>query len=264
MVGATAQLSQCVSRHLTSEEKLWVDQHIGFASCSVDCIVPAGDVQQTNLDVHVEDFHEWIVDEDALRIAIEPKVKGMQLTRNLEAFVERKLFTLNCAHAIAAYLGYVKRYQTVDRAMQDNQIRDIVRGALHECGAALIQKHHFDRAAHMEYIEKILRRISDPILEDTVLRVGRQPLRKLGKTDRLLGPANLAMKYGLPHDNLMRGVAAAFLYDAEDDEQSVLLQDKMKRLGVVKVVAEITGYVEGSEAHTKVIQAFNDLQRQRV
>jgi hypothetical protein len=30
---------------------------------------------------------------------------GMELTDNLMAFVERKLFTLNTGHAITAYLG---------------------------------------------------------------------------------------------------------------------------------------------------------------
>lgn len=262
MVGQTAQLARYVFQYLTTEEKNWVDAHVGFASCSVDCIVPPCDPSQKTLDVHVEDFHEWIVDEDALRMAIEPKVKGMQLTQDLEAFVERKLFTLNCAHAIAAYLGYVKRYQTVDQAMQDDQIRDIVRGALYECGAALIMKHHFDRTAHMEYIEKILGRISDPSLGDSVVRVGRQPLRKLGKTDRLLGPANLARKYGLPDDNLMRGIAAAFLYNAEDDKEGTEMQEKVKRSGIAKVVEEITGYVEGSEAHAKVIEAYRNLEQQ--
>jgi len=261
-VGGTAQLFGYVSQHLPSEDKSWIDRHVGFASCSVDCIVPPGDQEKNSLDVRVEDFQEWIVDEDALRMAVEPKVKGMQLTHNLEAYVERKLFTLNCAHAIAAYLGYIKRYRTVDQAMQDHQICDIVRGALHECGAALIKKHNFDYTAHMEYIEKVLRRISDPGLGDSVLRVGRQPLRKLGKTDRLLGPANLAIKYGLPSTNLMRGIAAVFLYGAEDDEQSVELQDKVARLGIVKVVAEITGYPEGSEAHANIIQAYNDFKPQ--
>ena len=262
MVGQTAQLAQYVYQYLTTDDKSWVDAHVGFASCSVDCIVPPCNPDRKTLDVHVEDFHEWIVDENALRMAIDPKVKDMHLTQELEAFVERKLFTLNSAHAIAAYLGYVKRYRTVDQAMQDEQIRRIVRGALHECGAALIMKHHFDRAAHMEYIEKILGRISDPSLGDSVVRVGRQPLRKLGKTDRLLGPANLARKYGLPDDNLMQGIAAAFLYNAEDDNEGAELQDKVKRSGIAKAVEEITGYVEGSEAHAKIIDAYHNLERQ--
>jgi mannitol-1-phosphate 5-dehydrogenase len=84
----------------------------------------------------------------------------------------------------------------------------------------------------------------------------------LDKTDRLLGQANLARKYGLPDDNLMQGIAAAFLYNAEDDKEGAQLQDKVKRSGIAKVVEEITGYVEGSEAHAKIIDAYRNLERQ--
>lgn len=267
-VGGTAELSQYVFEHLpTDDDKTWVDQYVGFPCCSVDCIVPpydnTFDKREQSLDVQVEDFHEWIVDEGALKRPIEPQVKGMQLTHNLEAYVERKLFTLNCAHAIAAYLGHAKGYRTIDEAMQDQQIYDVVRGALRECGDALIKKHHFERTAHMEYIEKVLTRISDPNLGDSVKRVGRQPLRKLGKADRLLGPANLAREYGLPDDNLLRGVAAAFVYEEEDDEQSMELQGKVRRLGIGEVVAEVTGYVKGSQEHGRVVEAYNDLRRRQ-
>lgn len=267
-VGGTTELSRYVFEHLpTDDEKTWVDQYVGFACCSVDRIVPPGDCavnkREHSLDVLVEDFHEWVVDEGALKRVIEPKVKGMQLTRDLEAYVERKLFTLNCAHAIAAYLGHAKGYRTIHETMQDQHIYDVVRGALQESGDALIRKYQFERAAHMEYIEKVLSRISDPSLDDSVVRVGRQPLRKLVKADRLLGPANLAAGYGLPNDNLLRGVAAAFAYDEEEDEQSVELQDDIRRLGIGEVVAKFTGYLDGSEEYGKVVQAYNDLRRRQ-
>jgi len=61
-------------------------------------------------------------------------------------------------------------------------------------------------------------------------------------------------------DNLMRGIAAVFLYDFEEDEQSVELQDKVKREGIVKAVAEVTGYQEESEEHTMIMEAYRDLQ----
>jgi mannitol-1-phosphate 5-dehydrogenase len=260
MVRQTTELSRWVSQHLPPEDKSWVDQHIGFASCSVDRIIPPGEPKLNSLDVHVEEFHEWIVDEEALRAPIEPKVKGMGLTRDLDAYVERKIFTLNCGHAIAAYMGFVKQHITVDQAIQDPKIYDIVRRAMEETGAALIKKHNFEPAAHAEYIESILKRIADPNLADTVVRVGRQPLRKLSTTDRLVGPTNLAKMYGLSVDSLVLGIAAAFLYDVEEDEQSVELQDKVKRLGIVKAVTEITGFQEGSEEHTKVVEGYRELQ----
>jgi mannitol-1-phosphate 5-dehydrogenase len=260
MVGQTTALYRCVSQHLPSEDQTWADHHVGFANCSVDRIVPPGEPKRNSLDVEVEEFYEWVVDEAALRAPIEPKVKGMDLTRDLDAYVERKIFTLNCAHAIAAYLGHIKHHITVDQAIQDPNIYSVVRGATGEGGAALIKKYNFNPTAHEKTIERILKRIADPNLADTVTRVGRQPMRKLGRTDRLLGPTNLARMYGLSADNLLRGIAAAFLFDVKDDEESVELQSKVKSVGIVKTVSEITGFQEGSEEHMKVVDAYHDLQ----
>ena len=61
-------------------------------------------------------------------------------------------------------------------------------------------------------------------LKDQVIRVGRSPLRKLGREDRLLGPIGMCKQYGLPRDNLLMGVAAALLYDNHQDQESVELQ----------------------------------------
>ena len=261
MVRQTSEFCRLVSLHLSPEDKAWVDTHVGFANCSVDRIVPPGEVKRDCLDVDVEEFHEWIVDETALRAPIEPKVDGMQLTRDLDAYVERKIFTLNCGHAVAAYLGFVKKYTTVDQAIQDPETRSIVRGAMEESGAALIKRHDFDRTAHMAYVEKILKRIGDANLGDTIVRVGRQPIRKLTPGDRLVGPLNLAKGYGLPVDNLVQGIVAAFMFDTAEDEQSVELQQKIKSLGIAKAAAEITGLEEGSEVHKKIVDAYQALQR---
>jgi len=51
------------------------------------------------------------------------------------------------------------------------------------------------------------------------------------------------------------------LYNAEANK-GTKLQDKMKQLDISKVVKKITGYVEGSKAHTKVIQIHHNLAQQ--
>jgi mannitol-1-phosphate 5-dehydrogenase len=261
MVGGTALLAGHVSQHLSPEDKSWVDQHIGFANCSVDRIVPPAKPEDNPLDVVVEGFYEWVVDQTGLKSTIEPKVEGMKLTGDLSGYIERKLFTLNCGHAIAAYLGNLKGYKTIDQAIRDPQIRSIVRGAMVEGGAALVKKHGFNPSEHEKYVDKIVTRFENSKLKDDVVRVGRQPLRKLGKADRLVGPTNMAKGYGFPIDNLTQGIAAAFLYDVEEDEQSVELQQKLAKVGIAKAVEEIAGFQEGSEEHRLVVEAYGDLGR---
>ncbi|KAM5538686.1 hypothetical protein V8D89_007715 [Ganoderma adspersum] len=262
VINQTTLLREYVFKTLSDEDKAWVDENVGFADCSVDRIVPPyeSDGHDSPLDVGVEDFYEWVVDEGALR-RTPVRLKGVKLTKDLQAYVERKLFTLNCGHAIIAYLGFLKRHSTIDTAVADQEIRDIVYTALRdEAGAALMRRHQFDEAEYGQYVDKIMERFANPLLKDDVVRVGREPLRKLSKGDRLLGPTSMALEFGLPTDNLSIGIAAAFLYDVPEDTQSVELQDRIKREGISKVVADVTGFEEGGEEHRKVIAAYQQFR----
>jgi len=184
----------------------------------------------------------------------------MALIDSLEAYIERKLFALNCGHAIAAYLGFVQGFDRIDRALENQEIRENVRGALREGGVALVKKHSFDPKEHEHYVERVLSRFTNPKLHDDVERVGRQPLRKLAKGDRLLGPTMMAREYGLPVDHLARGIAAAFLFDVKSDPQSVELMGKVDQVGIERAVAESTGIDADSDVHDKIISAYNALK----
>lgn len=262
MIDQTKTLGKYVQSYLSNEENAWLANNVGFANCSVDRIVPApaNSHNENPLDVGVEDFSEWVVDKTALRAPIEPPVRGMTLTDSLRAYIERKLFTLNCGHAIAAYLGFVHGLARIDQAIANDAIRDDIRGALREGGAALVKKHGFDPKEHERYVERALARFANPKLHDDVVRVGRQPLRKLAKGDRLLGPTAMAREYGLPIDHLARGIAAAFLFDVKDDPQSVELIGEVDRVGIERTVAERTGFEEGSEEHGKIVVAYRELK----
>jgi mannitol-1-phosphate 5-dehydrogenase len=61
--------------------------------------------------------------------------------------------------------------------------------------------------------------------------VGRQPLRKLSAGDRLIKPLLGTLEYGLPHANLIKGIAAAMSYRSEQDPQAQELVDLLAKLG---------------------------------
>ncbi|KAI0755279.1 mannitol-1-phosphate 5-dehydrogenase [Daedaleopsis nitida] len=265
MIHQTTLLRNHVFDSLADEDKAWVEENVGFANCSVDRIVPPYDPTGSDspLDVGVEGFYEWVIDESSLR-RTRPAVdlKGVKLTTELDAYIERKLFTLNCGHAIIAYLGFLKQHKTIDAAVHDSEIRETVHAALwNEAGAALIRKHKFDEREYKAYVEKIMERFANPRLKDEVVRVGREPLRKLAKGDRLLGPMHMALEYGLPTENLAKGAAAAFLFDNPDDKQAADLQKRIKAQGIAKVIAEGTGCAEGTKEHEKILTAYQDLRR---
>lgn len=241
-IQASSQLKEAVYALLDDAQKAYAQTYIGFPDCSVDRIVPP--VKSENfIDVVVENYYEWNVEQSAFKGEI-PAIEGMHLADNLMAYIERKLFTLNTGHAITAYLGYLKGYQTVDESIADAKIYEIVKAAMQESGAGLITKYGFEKESHMAYIDKIISRFRNVYLKDDVARVGREPLRKLSATDRLVKPMMTALSYDLPVEHLLIGIAAAMHYDNKDDAQSVELQQKIKDLGVTKAFSQISGVID--------------------
>ncbi|EGQ9835246.1 mannitol-1-phosphate 5-dehydrogenase [Vibrio cholerae] len=246
MVRGTTHLKQQVYQFLTTEEQQQADALVGFVDSAVDRIVPP--LQAANddpLEVTVESFSEWIVDEQQFKGEI-PQIEGMEKTDNLMAFVERKLFTLNTGHCVTAYLGCLKGHRTIREAIEDPCIHAQVKQAMQESGEVLIRRYGFDRALHSAYIEKILSRFANPYLVDEVDRVGRQPLRKLGANDRLIKPLLGTIEYDLPNSMLLKGIAAALKYRNSSDPQAVELQQSIEKEGVRSTLARYTGLAADS------------------
>ncbi|ELQ6022815.1 mannitol-1-phosphate 5-dehydrogenase [Cronobacter turicensis] len=257
MVRGTSQLKTHVFNALAESDKPWVESHVGFVDSAVDRIVPPSEsAARDPLEVTVETFSEWIVDKTQFKGEL-PTIAGMELTDNLMAFVERKLFTLNTGHAITAYLGKQAGHQTIRDAILDEKIRLVVRGAMEESGAVLIKRYGFDDAKHAAYIEKILGRFENPYLKDDVERVGRQPLRKLSAGDRLIKPLLGTLEYGLPHQNLVLGIAAAMHFRSEDDPQAQELAQLIADKGPQAALAQVSGLDANSDVVALAVQAYN-------
>ena len=238
-VRATSQLKAAVLTHLDAAGQAYCGQYVGFPDCSVDRIVPPVAFPEP-LDVAAEAFHEWNVERSAW-VGEPPQLSGMHLTDELEAHIERKLFTLNTGHCATAYLGHLKGYVTIAEALADERIFGLVRGAMRQSGEALIRKFGFGRAQHAAYIDSVLRRFRNPWLRDTVARVGHDPARKLSAPLYFSYPITLAAGYGLAVDKLALAAAAALHFDDPADGQCAEIRETIARIGLPAAVRRITG-----------------------
>ena len=257
MVRGTTFLKEQVFAHLSPEQQAYAEQCVGFVDSAVDRIVPPVQTDERDpLLVTVEEFSEWIVDQTQFKGDI-PKVNGMELTDNLMAFVERKLFTLNTGHAVTAYYGKLKGYRFVKESIEDENVKAFVKAVMQESGAVLIKRYGFDSQAHAAYIEKILKRFANPYLVDDVDRVGREPLRKLSYNDRLIKPLRGTLEYGLPNDNLIRAVAVALSYRNANDPQALELAQALQQ----DVEAAVRKYTELQDEAvlSKISQTYRSL-----
>ncbi|NTW71263.1 MAG: mannitol-1-phosphate 5-dehydrogenase [Eubacteriaceae bacterium] len=257
-VNNTGILKEAILKDMPEALREYTVKHFGFPNTTVDRIVPETIKKEGRdiLAVVVEPFYEWNAERNGF-IGEIPDIKGMNLVDDLPAYIERKLFTLNTGHAMTAYLGYRKGYTYVHEAVGDDEIRQVVKGAMTEVGNALVRKHGFDSAEHTKYIEKILKRFDNEVLMDPVARVGRDPIRKLGPADRLIAPALLVLEYGEIPVNLILGITAALKFENKMDEKSVRLSEMISEEGISQVLKKVCGLNEGEKLYTLILGEFN-------
>jgi mannitol-1-phosphate 5-dehydrogenase len=255
-----------VLSHLASDYRPYVQDHVGFPRCVVDMVVtnPSEAEREANpLLVIAEGQGILIVDRNGF-VGAPPDIDDMQLTDNLNAYVEQKIFTLNMAHAVIAYLGYLKGFEFIHQAIQDPEIRQIVSGAIKECSAVLVKKHNLDPAEQKRYADNTLRRFENSTLPDPVVRVAREPKRKLAPNDRLIKPATLALAAGITPTYLATGIAAALLYDAPDDQQAAELSKLLTAEdGIGKVLKEVSGLTPDSALIKLVREKISEVRNLR-
>ena len=210
-----------------------------FANTAVDRIVPNQEPGQ-GLDVTVETFYEWVIDRTAFAGA-EPAIPGATFVDDLSPYIERKLFTVNTGHASAAYFGFEAGVEKISEAMADQDVAEDVRAVLEETKQLLVTKHGFSNDEQEAYVQKILVRFSNPYLPDTVNRVGRAPLRKLGRHERFIGPAAELAERGIVPEALLGAIAAALRFTDPADAEATELAGILASSSPADATARITG-----------------------
>ena len=238
-INATDGLQALVRAGLPEALADALDATAVFANTAIDRIVPAQD-PGAGLDVTLEPFFEWVIDRTPFGDE-PPEITGVHWVDDLAPFIERKLFTVNTAHATAAYHGFRQGVHSITDAMTDARIRGEVEAAIGETRSLLVAKFGLDEGEQRAYGERILGRLSNSELPDTVERVGRGPLRKLSRAERFIGPASQLAERGMPHEALVRAVEAALAFDVPEDAESVELQAILRREEPDGAVTVITG-----------------------
>jgi len=239
MIGGSQFLKGEVYKHLSDDDKRFADEYIGFPNAAVDRIVPIQH-HEDPLAVSVEPFKEWVVDESQMK---NPSIKldTVVYVKDLEPYIERKLFSVNTGHATVAYTGEYLGYKTIGDAIADEKVLKQVKGALKETGDLLIHKWNFDPAEHKAYQDKILSRFENKYISDDILRVGRTPIRKLGFDERFIRPIRELKERSLDYSVLLDTVGMILTFDEAKDSESVELQKMLKEDKAIDVIKKVTG-----------------------
>lgn len=229
-----------------------------FLNTAVDRIVPI-QPEGSEPDVAVEDFSEWVI--DVARLDGKLDLPGATLVSNLGPFIERKLYTVNTAHLATAYLGQLAGHQTIVEALSDSKFLNATAAVLSETSQVLIAKHKLDPKRHEAYVAKTLARIANPAVDDEIVRVGRQPLRKLAKNERLIGPAlYFAEHFGEPKE-LLGVVSAALSFQSDNEPEVQRLGLLLASLTTEEFVAEVFGVGSHQALHKYLVATVDSHKR---
>ncbi|MGO4585349.1 mannitol-1-phosphate 5-dehydrogenase [Arthrobacter sp. 2RAF6] len=227
-----------------------------FANTAVDRIVP-NQAPGQGLDVTVETFYEWVIDRTPFA-GEAPVIPGATFVDELGPYIERKLFTVNTGHASAAYFGYGAGLEKISDAMADASVATRVRAVLEETKKLLVAKHGFVEAEQEAYVQKILSRFTNPYLPDTVNRVGRAPLRKLGRHERFIGPAAELAERGVTPVALLDAMSAALRFDDGADDEAVELARMLAEMDAAEAVERITDLPPSHPLFPQVLKLIED------
>ncbi|MDO5329062.1 MAG: mannitol-1-phosphate 5-dehydrogenase [Coriobacteriia bacterium] len=235
------------------------DELLKTGIISEEKLVTVTNFANTAVDRMVFDYKDGIEIGGDFELAIEDvlgtrPIVGAEYVDDIGKYLQRKIYMINCGHALSAYFGFVAGYDILQDALRDPEIQSEVRAAVLESASALEQEYGFKHEDLVEYMEGMLiRRFTTPGVKDDIARVAREPIRKISPNDRIMGPAFMCEKYGLDNTHLLKGVACALKYKNDDDEQAVELQNYIKDNGIEKAISHFTGIDANSDMFKKVL-----------
>ena len=234
-----------------------------YPNTAVDRMVFDGEHNgHKGIDIGVN--YELAIEKDKLVNPDDEPIKGAEYTSDLDRHLQRKIYMINCGHAISAYIGYANGKDIVQDVLNDPELVKEVRAAVMESAAALEKEYGFSHESLVDYCENMfIKRFGNPKTHDEGARVGREPIRKISYNDRIMGPANMCEKYGLDNSALLKGFGYALHFYNKDDAQAVELQNYIKENGVEAAVEKYVGLKPSDRMFKVIVDDYNAIKVNR-
>jgi mannitol-1-phosphate 5-dehydrogenase len=143
-------------------------------------------------------------------------------------------------------MGYLSGYELVYQAVENPAVRSRVTAILRETAEALHKQYGQDLDTLMAHAEELLDRFGNRALRDTVERVARDPVRKLGPNERFMRAAACCLAHGIQPHGLAFAAAAAIRYDLASDPTAATVQALLHEEGWDAVLERVCGLPPGS------------------
>ncbi len=196
-------------------------------------------LQKDPLVVNVQDFWKFPFDASRIKAPMPEGMMALEPIYEFTGFLERKFYTYNAANGTTSFVGAILGYRYIADAAHDERILKILDGVYKETATALSKKHNFPFEEQWAFTRTSLNKLRDRSIVDYIERNARDPMRKLGPDDRLVGSARLCMEYGVVPENLAIAIACAIHYAEPSDEFAVALQEMRAEKGIGYILENV-------------------------
>lgn len=236
-------LKEGIEAGIAPEAREYLDNYVGFTESVImrsGIEAPKELLEKDPLIVNVQNY--WHLPVDAARVKGSlPDIKYMEPLTGFAGFLERKFYTYNAANGTTSFVGALLGYKVLAEAAHDERILKILDGVYQETGKALSMKHGISLEEQMAFAKTSLNKLQDYTIVDSIERNARDPQRKLGKDDRLVGSARMVLSCGIRPENLCTAIACAIYYRNPEDSSAVALEKVVKEEGIDAVLEKICG-----------------------
>lgn len=256
LMDANKILEGMLKDQLTAEECKLFDETVGLVEASIGRMVPIQTEEMKAgepMRVCVERYGFLPVDKEAFKGEV-PQIRNMVPYEPFDFYIKRKLYVHNMGHALCAYMGNLLGLEYIYEAIAVPEVRILVQNAMLESAMALSKKYGASLVDLQMHITDLLNRFTNAALGDTCLRVGGDPARKLGETDRLIGASKLALEQGICPAYIAAGIAGGlcrYLKEAGENDPQTAEQ----------VLQQISGLNENDKLYALALEYYRIAQQ---
>lgn len=160
------------------------------------------------------------------------------------------------ASCIIAYLGWKKGYTDYGQVANDEEILKLLDQNYEITNRVLCKEFGYDEKDQAEFALLSRNKFTDTTIVDTVARNARQPQRKLGRAERIIGPMLVIDKYGEDTSVLEQTAAVMLMYtnDGEDEWDEI-----RKNTTPEEILENICGLEKGSRLFESILKKYNEM-----
>lgn len=238
-----------LSGHLCSEKKYHIitcenasnpartlKQAIGKKNAAVsEATVFCTTIEAQGMDISSENY-PYLQCNAQLLEGFVPDIPSIKAIDNFDDFLTRKLFTYNAASCIIAYVGALLGYIDYGEAANDPMILALLDKNYDATNRAMCRAFGYEEQDQREFAALSKAKFCDRTIVDTVARNARQPHRKLGAGERIIGAAKLLRAHGEDASVLELTAAAALLYHDQEDTVWTAMKSENSYADILKSV----------------------------